>query len=370
MKYYYAFILLFFFTISVGQSFDDMISSNRAIDCRDVTYSASSIIGDLYANNEMIKIYDFLDYWQSKCGNIEAIDRLRTILDINGNRFSPTSISESTIEALLFYRGSINNKNDSIPLENSYYQKINSIDSLTQKIAKDSNSGSLDEQLLIDFYANENPSFDKIKRAPYYSKLKGLHSTVYGKTLRMWELHFAYIGGAILNYGNISVFGTRPHIGGILGGKTLKHTIDVVFDIRIGSSAEEYSFVYQGDLITDDTWTGIYFGAEYTYDFFNSRKINLGISPGIAYESIVALSTDEDDDDDGKNLPSFNSNIGLVFKYRYGKSGAYLGLHLRYNWVDYRNRGGTQLDGQYLNIRLALGNIFNANRNFRLKNLE
>jgi len=63
-------------------------------------------------------------------------------------------------------------------------------------------------------------------------------------------------------------------------------------------------------------------------------------------------------------------NIGVVFKYKYGKRGGYLGLHLRYNWADYDNPGGTRLNGEYFNARLTIGNIFNSTKSFRLQNLE
>jgi hypothetical protein len=90
----------------------------------------------------------------------------------------------------------------------------------------------------------------------------------------------------------------------------------------------------------------------------------------LGYESITALSVDEDSDDDDKILGSFNRNAGLVLKYKYGRKSRYFGLHFRYNWADYNNRGGTQLDGNYLNVRLIWGRLFSFNRNNKLNNLE
>lgn len=373
MKWFFTIIGALFTLSGLAQSFDEIISENTYIDCKDVSFNASSIVQDLYFSNQKDKLYKFLDYWETKCGNREPITRLRTILDIDDNRFNSSSISESTLEDLMFYRRLINGNdygNNFYAIKNDYHQSIDSLDSLIQKIASNSTSFSQDGQLILDFYSSEFPNFSGIKNAPKTSKLNSLYESYYDKTIRMWEWHYAIMTGISSHYGNISLFGTRPNFGMAFGVKKMKHNIDLVLDFRAGPSKEEYTFMYMGDLTTSDTWTGMYVGAEYTFDFFNSGKLNIGISPGLGYDRITAVNSEEDDDIDPKFLSSFNRNIGLVFKYRYGQKGGYLGLHFRYNWADYGNPGGTQLDGNYLNIRLTWGNIFNGLRHMRLKNLE
>jgi hypothetical protein len=370
-------VLLFFvfcFQSNTAQNFDEIISSNRYINCDDVTLNASTMIRGFYDNKQIDKIYEFLTYWESKCGEIEEIYRLRTVLDINGNQFNSLSISEETIEDLLYYRNLRNAESNSINNfdggESELDRSLKSLDQLIQTIARNSNPRTIDERLIVDFYAQEKPTFAAIKNAPNTSRVKEMHSEAYQRAYRMWQWHWAFAGGVYVPYGNISLFGTRPTVGLVMGGKHLRHNIDLIMDIRVGPSEEDYTFVYQGDVITDDTWTGIYFGAEYTFDFINTKTFDVGISPGIGYESITALSTDEDSDDDGKFLESFNYNVGLVVKYKYGKRGAYVGLQVRYNWADYENFGGTPLNGEYLNVRLTLGKIFNFDRHFRLQNLD
>jgi len=368
------FICFLFIFYSNAQSFDDEISSNRYIDCDDVTYNASTLIIGFYENNQTAKFYEFLEYWESKCGPLDIINRFRTILDINTNRFNSRLISEQTITDLLLYRfdlSLIDDTNDSnIYAGNDLKQRLNSLQKLVQRLARNSSPGSTDERLILDFYADQDPNFQAIKNSPQTSRLKEMHALSYDKAYKMWEMHWAAALGIYNPYGNISIFGTRPSFGVVFGGKRLRHNIDFVFDIRAGPSKEDFTFDYQGDLITDDTWTGIYIGGEYTYDFINTPKFDVGISPGIGYESITALGTDEDSEEDGKYLQSFNYNMGLVLKYKYGKRGGYVGLHVRYNWADYDNFGGTQLDGEYLNVRLTLGRLFNFERNFLLENLE
>lgn len=357
-----------------AQNFDDIISSNRYINCDDVTFNAATMIRGFYDNSQIDKIYDYLDYWESKCGKLEIIDRFRTILDINSNRYNPRLISESTIEDLMLYRSNVDFANDTV---NTFFrrdteinQNLSSIDRLAQRIASQSRAGTWDEEMILDFYANDTPNFRAIKNASNSSRLKQAHASSLEKANKMWEWHYALIAGVYSPSGNISLFGDRPTIGLMLGAKRLRHNLDFVMDVRIGPSAEEYSFVYQGELLTDDTWSGFYVGGEYTYDFINTKKFDLGISGGLGYENITALRVDEDSDDEDKTLGSFNWNAGLVLKYKYGRHGGYFGLHARYNWVDYSNNGGTPLDGEYINLRLSVGNIFNHLRDRRLRNLD
>ncbi len=362
-------------SVAIGQSFDNVISSNRYIDCQDVSFNAFPIIEQLYANNQIDSIYQFLDYWESKCGIMESTSRLKNILGIKTHNFEPDSISPSWIDRLISYRRNLEQRGFHpfyYPYEpyKDFRLRRFLFDSLTQEIARRISSSNLDESLLLDFYSNASPTFEKIKVAPKESKLNQFYSADYNKTLWKPQLHIAFATGVILNYGNLSIFGVRPNFGMVMGGKQLRHNYDLILDFRTGPSKDKYSFVYGDSLISEDIWTGMYLGAEYTFDFIHSRKLDVGISPGIGYDRITALTVKNDYGEDAMFLSSFNKNIGLVFKYKYGKNGGYVGLHFRYNWVNYDNPGGTNLDGEYLNVRLTIGSIFDYWRDARLKNLE
>jgi hypothetical protein len=239
-------VLLFFvfcFQSNTAQNFDDIISSNRYINCDDVTSRAASIIDDLYIKNQINKIYDFLDYWESKCGQLEEIQRLRTILDIDGRRFIISNNrlrNQAVIEDMLEYRSNLKSIQDSLNstfiLDKDIYKSLNSYNNLTQEIARKSNFGSFDERLILEFYASDTPNFSDIKNAPHTSVLKQMHKTTYENTYGMWHWHWAFAGGIYLPEGNIALFGTRPSLGVIVGGKKLRHNLDFVMDIRIGPS--------------------------------------------------------------------------------------------------------------------------------------
>lgn len=365
-------------TITVkAQSFDEIIAANRYIACPDVTFNAVPIIRKLYTNGQIDSVYQFIDYWERKCGFMESTFRLRNILDIRTGQFEPGEISHQWIELLLSYRQGLESNlfhrqpryfNDGVHYD--FISQKAAFDTLTRLIAFETLSTDEDESLLLDFYSTPSPTFQKIKSASGQSMLKQLYQDVYSSTLLTPQFHIAFVTGIVQNYGNISTFGTRPTIGMVMGGKQLRHNYDIILDFRAGPSKEEYSFTYGDTLVTHRKWTGMYVGLEYTFDFFRSKNLEIGISPGIAYDRITALTVENDLGEDAKFLSSFNTNAGLVFKYTFSRNGGYAGLHVRYNLTDYKNPGGTKLDGQYINIRFTIGSIGDLWRSNRLRRLE
>lgn len=354
----------FIFSISSSQTLSDFTNSNDAIDCNDVIYNAPSIVQELIDNNQILKVYDFLDYWESNCGEIEQIYRLRTILDIQRRSFNISSINEATLDNLIIYKSLFNEVKDSInsgvELDRDYYNNFDAYFNLTQELAKNTKSTNIDEQLILDFYADDNPSFDNIKRAPKTSKLRQVyddfHSMFFNSPIDFLEFRYLFITGGIDNMDKLSIFGTRPSVGFGLGLQMKRHILDAILDVRIGPSDQEYSTVYNGELLTTNNYTSFYAGAEYTYNFYSNRRFHIGISGGLGCESITAYNpTDDDSEEESKNLPSFNRNLGLVLEHEYGRKGFFFGVQLRYHWADYNNSGGTALDGNYLNLRLIWG---------------
>ncbi|MEL7222518.1 MAG: hypothetical protein AAGJ93_14445 [Bacteroidota bacterium] len=369
-----AFACLLWCTVLVtnAQSFDDLVSSNKYIDCQDVSFNAFPIIEKLYADRKIDRLLEFLDYWESKCGPNEPAFRIRNILKIDRGEFDSDVISLEWIDLLIMYRSNLEERKkvpSGLPVSD-LAQRMLLLDNLSREMAGGMFSINEDETLLLDFYGSESPNFTRIRLASEASKLKRIHRDVERKTSWQPELHLAFVTGLSQNNGNISLFGTRPNFGLVMGGKQRRHNYDLVLDFRAGPSRDQYSFVYRDSLITDDIWTGMYVGLEYTYDFVHSKKLDVGLSPGIGYDRLTALTADNEYGIDPLFLSSFNHNLGLVFKYRYGRNGGYIGLHIRYNWVNYSNPGGTPLDGEYLNVRLTLGSIFDHWRENRLRNLE
>lgn len=361
--------------VASAQNFDALMLRNPYVSCQDVTFNAAKIIGQLYEKSETDSLYSFLDYWENKCGSTSQSLALRTLLDIKTANFDENSITEDSFDRFFgissqapyttpFY--------SYVPPSTDDNQNFKNIQAEIRKIANDiSQTYSADEALLVDFYKLEAPSFKNIKQASAEeSRLKKLHQAKLAEAEAIIEGHVAFFAGYYQPYKKIELFGPHATLGIMLGGRKFRHNLDFTFDIRIGPSKNEYEYVYKGTRYKDDKWTGIYAGLEYTYDFIQTQKFSVGISPGFGYNGITALSSDNDYGEDSKILPSYDANGGLVFKYHYGKKGGYVGLQTRYHWVDHRNAGGTELNGNYLSVRLIIGSIYNDWRAYKLKQLE
>lgn len=368
-----AFLLLVHF--SRAQSFDEFIFRNRYITCMDVTYNAAGIIAALSQAQRYDSLYSFLAYWENKCGKVEPVYRLRLILDIKAGRFNPDQVNREMLGYMMEYRNVVDDQFSLFYRGREpyvdYQQSISNINLEIKRLAQSvSFSGSTDEALIVQFYSSEKADFKAVKNTPVgESNLRRVYDEYKAETERIAEGHLALIVGHYKPYGKIGLFGSHPSIGMVYGFRKMQHAVDLVLDFRIGPSKENYTIYYRGQFITDNTWTGVFAGVEYTYDFIRHKKLRVGLSPGVAYEGITALTTDNDYGEDSKILPSLNINGGLVVKQQLKRNG-YLGLHVRYNHVDHKNVGGTELNGNYLNVRFILGNFFNYSRDSRMRLLE
>lgn len=355
-----------------GQSFDDIISKKKYVDCKDVSFNAPNMVHSLYAKGETDSLYSFLDYWQTKCGEQEYVFAIRTLLDIKTANFDSADINDRLFNNLIVYKE--RNQLTGYPGYGAGYeftQFYNELQRETRLIASSiEQTYSTDEALITAFYESDTVSFHKIKTSSSNeSKLKRLYNERVDDALGLPQLHMAFFLSYYQPFGKLEVFGPHMGAGGILGVNQLRHNLDFVIDIRFGQSANEYKFVYKGNLLKDDKWTSAYIGLEYTYDFVSSKKFRLGISPGIGYNGITAVPA-EDDDDDSKILPALDINAGLSMKYIFGKNGGYIGLQPRFHWVDHRNPGGTELYGNYFSLRMTIGSIFGYERQYQLSRLD
>jgi hypothetical protein len=362
-----------------AQNYDALMLRNPYVTCQDVTFNAARLIRQLHQKSEIDSLYNFLTYWEDKCGTNEAIYQLRVVLDIKTANFDTAQVTKELFEHLLAFRPVQHPElNSYFPIAErplvirDYEVALKNITLEIQKIAASiEQTYSTDEALIAEFFKSESPTFDGIKNASAEkSKLRKIYDEELRSVLRMPEGHMALFAGYYQPFQKLEIFGPHPTIGVLLGFKQKRHNFDFAFDVRFGRSKNEYEFLYNGTLMQDDRWTSIYVGLEYTYNFIETKRFRAGLSPGLGYNGITAVRADEDEDKDSKILPSYDVNGGLVLKYHYGKRGGYTGLQLRYHWVDHRNAGGTELNGSYLSVRLIIGSIFNEWREYKLNQMK
>jgi hypothetical protein len=99
-------------------------------------------------------------------------------------------------------------------------------------------------------------------------------------------------------------------------------------------------------------------------------KSEIDVVGGIGYDGFEAISEDVDAGIGSKSINSLNINIGAGYRYYYKKnSGQYVCLQPRINAVNYANKGGSDLSGNTLSIRLIWGFSSNDGRDQQLQRL-
>lgn len=121
--------LSFYYSKHQAQSFDKTIKKSGRVKCEDVDQYAPEIINTYFDKNQIDDIYDFLEYWDSKCARKEKIIQIRTLIEIHRNTYDSNLISQHTIEELIAYRNNFTSKSN-------YAQQNAELLRFTQKLQK------------------------------------------------------------------------------------------------------------------------------------------------------------------------------------------------------------------------------------------
>ena len=368
-----CFCLVAFFT-SAQRTFDELILTRPFASCENVSYQAQDFMDGFYQRGAMDSLEMFVDYWGTKCGFFSDLNRLQTVLEIRKGTYDPELIDNNWIEELMRYKGGVFGYYR-YPYESHYVYPMREgrydfLDEMTRKIALETETSNEDLALILNFYGQEAPTFAQIRNASNQSRLKKYYDREFNRMAWYPEFHAAFLLGSVNYTDNLSFIGRRPNVGFIVGAQQQRHTYDLVFGARIGPSQRNYSFQYGDTLITHDKWTGLYLGAEYTFDVIQTNRIDVGLSGGIGLEDFMAIDQDNDYGENGKYFHSLNKNAGLVIKLKQLDAGGYAGVHVRYNWTNFRTSQPLQLDGEYLEVRLVVGSIASYFRKERLENLN
>jgi hypothetical protein len=359
MKYLY---LSFVFCISATSifsqhfSFDQIISKNAIIRCEDVQYNAYNIIKGLYERKQIDSLYLFIDYWEEKCGPLEVSFRTKQLLNIEQGRFSPERINSEWIEFLIAYKAILDHglpKPQSVE-DLNISQQLDYLNTFLYNYARSipSPKYSLDAQLVLAFYSAKHPTFDKISQAsPEESRLSEFYHHEWKRTEQtaVWDILFN--AGYYRPFWKLERFGGHPVLGMGYGYGVKRHTAILQLDFYAGPSRDDYTIVYNGSKITQRKWTGMYVGLEYYYQIIKKDIFSFAISPGIGYDGITVVPSENQYGEESKALRSINGSVGFQGRYRYDDQHS-LGVVIRINRADFNNTGGTELHGGYVTFKI------------------
>jgi hypothetical protein len=168
---------------------------------------------------------------------------------------------------------------------------------------------------------------------------------------------FSLMIGTWMPTGNLRTLGTHASASYLLGYRKMKNEYDLVATARLGTTtAQNYSILRSDTVYSRNYYGGGYIGAEYTRYFVHTEKFDFGPTIGFGYDEFdIATDTDATQTSlSPTQIFTLNLNTGLRFKYFFHKAW-FVGLVLKYNSLNYENKGGTDLRGNACSIDISYG---------------
>ena len=364
-------------TTSHDERMYQLLTQYRVNECEDFIVNAEVLIPDYYYRNQIDSINMIINYVEKRCPD-DVYRDLKLLLKIESDDFPEDWCGVEVINDMLYFPENelfyivsksgisfISRSNN----ENSIYLEF--IRSFAWELALQTDSTSI-EHLLCRYYSGDvkypimrlhNRDFDgyciQEKFDERINEIK--------RKLRSSRGHWEFHTGVLFPQGNSKLLGEKLEIGGSLGFRADSWGMDISGAIRALKSKNDYFVEVFDTLAETDHFLGGMLGLDITREVFHTDRFEFEGVAGIAYDGFTALTTD--DVDKGKSLNSFNFNFGINSRLFYNKTrDKYLGLKFRYNIVNYKNEGGTDLSGNSIAICLTygfLGNkpvIYKANR--------
>lgn len=352
--------------------------------CENVAYNSSRLIDSYFAKKKYDSINVVSNKWEEFCGVTEPVFRLKVLLQIQNNVFSEEWMDQDYLLNYIFlyldrldYAKASNSKlvYERYKISFGYIPLNSAFDDLTVIWA----SSLLERETLKPIekafcllYSNQTEVFWKMLKGQEItaSKLYARYQEKTKRASKMGEGNIGLMSGVIIPSGNLLEYiGVKPQFGFQLGYKFNKVQYDLSVLIRPGSAKKDYQIVYNGEPKVTNHYLGAYAGLDLAYELLKKKRNEFDLVGGIGYDGFDVVAGDTENDIKGKTLSSLNINFGLGCRFL-GKKMNYLGLQAKYNFVNYKNSGGTDFGGNYISLVLTANLFGNPLKNQMIENLR
>jgi hypothetical protein len=379
-KILYALALFVLIQKAFSQSDLDKLMVERIPNYYEIQYNCKKLIQKYYKENKADSVLIILNYWETNSGVSESLIRTKILWAILNNNFNEAIYNEKIIDYVTEYASSLIYILDTANLNNAKPMRVNmrNFDKLTLNIASsllnklDTNSL---EYLFCKLYTgSEKYFFSKLRSNSYNNtKLKAYYLKEVNYHLNQKDLHWNMTTGIWIPTGKAKILGNHPTIGMGFGMRYKKMIYSAVLNFILRDTPHEYTFMLNDSIHKTNYFFGLLFGLQVERDLIRSNNSAFRILGGIAYDGFDAMETNTQDqrtdNDDSKSIDSFNVNLGLGYNYNF-KAGTCLGLNAKYNFVNYKNPGGTNLSGNTIQINLVFGGFSNERNSILRRNQE
>jgi hypothetical protein len=377
-------LLLASVKISQAQEGIERQMTEKAPNCEDIAFNCSQLIERYYNDSNIDSVHAILDYWEDRCGLSEPVFRMNILLAIRDRIFSESLYDSTVIDHISRYSDRVKSIT---PVDTYLYYKIyfsyiqinGSYDKLTRRIAGellDMQAENSLEYLFCKLYAgNADYFYNELQSKDKYNgtKLKEYYFKLVNESLKLFEFNIALYSGVWIPFSSATTLGVHPIIGLDAGCKYRKFIFNLSMYLKFAKTPNDYTVVAEDSLWTTDYFFGGYVGLDIEREIIKFGNNEIDFLMGVGYDGFgtldYSLADASDENDVGKNINSLNINTGLGYRYNF-KGHSYLGIRAKYNFVNYKNTGGTDLSGNTASIVVIIGGFSNNKKYSGLKALN
>ena len=378
-------MLLIIVSITLNAQEDlDKLMSKRAPDCRDIAYNSTELIIDYYQKGEIDSVNIILKYWKDKCGESEPIIRTKILLSIENDKFTESMYDAKIVNYILSYEYRINTESPKDMYSHySYYFGFVPIngkyDKFTQELAEKIKSGQSENSLELYYcklYSNElKEPIKELRENPAYdtSEVKSYYNNEVEKYIHKPDFLISALTGIWIPTGNLALLGNHPMIGFQMGMRKSKMTYNITMEIKFLKSENDYFVLSEGHTDTTNYFFGGYIGLDIEREIYKYKKSQIDFLGGVAFDGFDALKSNtydnNPDNNESHSINSLNLNLGVGYKY-FIKRDWYVAIQGKYNFVNYKNNGGTDFSGNSITITILTGGFMDSIKTYNLNALK
>jgi hypothetical protein len=356
----------------------DSLMTRRVPTCHDMALNGMNLMEEYYKKNRYDSVNQVLDYWEAKCGMSEPLMRMKILMAIQENRFSESLYNQMIMHDLMVFMNhpvDTPNQTHLNKQQKLIVQTVHNYHTFTKTVAQQllpQQQPKTLEYFFCALYADQiDAPFEALKQLDKPSRLQTYYETAINQYRFLPDLYTTISTGFWLPQQKAQLLGNHPYFGFGMGWQKRKMRYLLSIAFRFRDTRNAYQTLYKGNLVTTNHFFGGYFGADVERTLLRKQKHQLEFLGGIAWDGFDAIKTEEQsaNKEDGKSINSVNVNFGLGYKYFYNKI-SFLGFNTKYNFVNYKNTGGTDLSGNTVTIGLTLGFLWNESKQTGLKSLR
>lgn len=331
----------------------------RTVSCREIAYTTSVLLQEFYEKQQHDTLHALMHHWESHCGMQEPMMRFLTLHMIATNTFYEEWYPENILQLLDDYRQA----QSQADFQNYYYDysgweyyPVNpAFNAFTRQLAEELKRYedlSPTERFFLEYYSN---NFKEARDMQAEGLLAGSRlDSLYQEVAKRSRRFISFSGGMWKPTGNMAVLGTRPEIGFAYAYQTSRVMFNTYFNIAFGNTRKDYQVVADQQLYNTRTFVGIALGLDFGLEVAKGKTTSLFIMPGLAYRGFESLNPDPETSDlPPRFIGSLSPNLALYLRNATPKG--HFGIQARYNLVNFKNTGGTDLSGNVFTLGLVFG---------------